>query len=490
MAIECPLDSKFADEIAALLSPPQSHQTHNYFENLVVTRQCRGIEVREHAELGKGVYANACFEEGELILKDQMLVGVQHSSNKMDCLVCSFCFQFIGSIGLQIGRRLFFQGMGATSNDEYHSHSTYMGEDDGMDDENDLAECSMSNTSSGVSLPNEIVESLMNGKLILPHSERFSLPPTIPCPGACGETYYCSKSCADMDWEYCHSLLCTGKKTATACKEALSKFIDHANDTNDIFLLAAKAISFTILRYKKLKSAHIGKEERATAIPYMPLLLEAWRPISMGYKKRWWDCVALPADVVQCDEVAFRMQIKEMAWTSLQLLKAAMFDEECAPLFSLDIYGHLIGMFELNNLDVVVASPVEDYFLYIDDLPDTVKKEVEVVTKRILDALSDEYSTCCQGTAFFPLQSCMNHSCHPNAKAFKRDEDKDGQATIIAQRPIKVGEEVTICYIDEDLPLEERQALLADYGFICECPKCLEERPSNKKGKRKKKERR
>jgi hypothetical protein len=26
------------------------------------------------------------------------------------------------------------------------------------------------------------------------------------------------------------------------------------------------------------------------------------------------------------------------------------------------------------------------------------------------------------GTAFFPLQSCMNHSCCPNAKAFKRDE--------------------------------------------------------------------
>lgn len=26
------------------------------------------------------------------------------------------------------------------------------------------------------------------------------------------------------------------------------------------------------------------------------------------------------------------------------------------------------------------------------------------------------------GTAFFPLQSCMNHSCCPNAKAFKREE--------------------------------------------------------------------
>ncbi|XP_050898798.1 D-3-phosphoglycerate dehydrogenase 1, chloroplastic [Lathyrus oleraceus] len=47
--------------------------------------------------------------------------------------------------------------------------------------------------------------------------------------------------------------------------------------------------------------------------------------------------------------------------------------------------------------------------------------------------LGEDYSTCCEGTAFFfPLQSCMNHAYCPNAKAFKRDEDRDGQATIIA----------------------------------------------------------
>lgn len=35
--------------------------------------------------------------------------------------------------------------------------------------------------------------------------------------------------------------------------------------------------------------------------------------------------------------------------------------------------------------------------------------------------------------------------------------------------------QITISYIDEGLPFEERQALLADYGFRCECSKCLEE---------------
>lgn len=132
--------------------------------------------------------------------------------------------------------------------------------------------------------------------------------------------------------------------------------------------------------------------------------------------------------------------------------------------------------------DLVVASPVEDYFLYIDDLPDPDKvrihtlsptyyqvecsklisypciswqKEAEEITRPFLDALGDDYSVCCQGmmsfcssfsiksskyfdllssnssklssfvllgTAFYSLQSCMNHSCTPNAKAFKREE--------------------------------------------------------------------
>ena len=30
----------------------------------------------------------------------------------------------------------------------------------------------------------------------------------------------------------------------------------------------------------------------------------------------------------------------------------------------------MVGMFELNNLSLTVPTPVEDYFLLIDDLPE------------------------------------------------------------------------------------------------------------------------
>ncbi|XP_031254563.1 histone-lysine N-methyltransferase ATXR2 [Pistacia vera] len=491
MASVCPIDEKCASQVSSLLQPPSPLQVQDYFDNLISTRPSQGIKVHQNTHLGRGVYAEVDFREEELVLKDQMLVGIQHSSNKVDCLVCSFCFRFIGSIELQIGRKLYLQNLGVSANDccdmETSSHvsnncfdtvSSDMEDESQVKNHQNLENCASSSSKDNISLPNGVVESLMNGELVLPYSNKFPLPSAVSCSGGCKEAYYCSKSCAETDWELFHSILCTGERSESPSREALSKFIQHANGTNDIFLLAAKAISFTILRYTKLKAAHQGgKHTSPDALDSsdLSLLLEAWKPISMGYKRRWWDCIALPDDVDYSDEASFRKQIKELAFTSLKLLKEAIFEKECEPLFSLDVYGHIIGMFELNNLDLVVASPVEDFFLYIDDLPYPEKKEAELVTRPILDSLGDDYSICCQGTAFFPLQSCMNHSCCPNAKAFKREEDRDGQATIIARGPISKGEEVTISYIDEDLPYEERQALLADYGFKCRCPKCLKE---------------
>ncbi|KAJ1418125.1 Zinc finger, MYND-type [Sesbania bispinosa] len=458
-----------------------------YYHNLLSARQCSGITVKHDGNFGKGVYATMDFKEGGLVLKDHMLVGAQHSFNKIDCFVCSFCFRFIGSIELQIGRRLYLQELRANEGHgcdvgNFSGSSKGCHEMDSSDEEESTEQFGSGSSKTKVPLPEGVVESLMNGQLILPYSEKFSLPPAVPCPGGCGEAYYCSTSCAEADWESSHSLLCTGEGSDTAPRGALLKFIKHANETNDIFLLAAKAISSTILRYRRIKANCLEEQVKyeTSCDPNqcnLSLLLEAWRPISMGHKKRWWDCIALPDDIDSSDEASFRMQIKELAFESLQLLKTAIFDKECEPLFSLEIYGHIIGMFELNNLDLVVASPVEDYFLYIDDMTDPDKEEAEKITQPILDALGEDYSICCQGTAFFPLQSCMNHSCCPNAKAFKRDEDRDGQATIIALRSICKGEEITISYVDEDLPFEERQASLADYGFRCRCPKCIEEEP-------------
>ncbi|CAB4274237.1 unnamed protein product [Prunus armeniaca] len=452
MDCDCPIDAELRSEISALLTPPSPAQVDKYWMNKLnpATGIAMASKSNKMESLARVSTLSWASKKENLFSRTKCLwvfnilptsyqfslyyfIGLQ-----IDCLVCSFCFRFIGSVELQIGRRLYLQELGVSAS-QGCCQTDYSSEDD------DLGDSGPSSSSCKEKVP------LPKGKL-----------------------------CAESDWGLSHSLLCTGEKSEAVSRGALVKFIQHANDTNDIFLLAAKAVSSSILKYRKLKVAHSEEQENkpnVSGIPYPSLLLEAWKPMSVGHKRRWWDCIALPFDVESSDEVAFRMQIRELAFMSLQLLKAAIFDEECKSLFSLDIYGHIIGMFELNNLDLVVASPVEDYFLYIDDLPYPEKKEAEEITRPFLDALGDDYSVCCQGTAFYPLQSCMNHSCSPNAKAFKREEDRDGQATIIALKPISKGEEVTISYVDEDLPFEERQALLADYGFTCRCPKCLEEEP-------------
>ncbi|PPD97929.1 hypothetical protein GOBAR_DD05002 [Gossypium barbadense] len=496
MELICPIDQRCSHQIAALLRPPSPPivqattplfpsiflsiyfflilflaysaksisfnfiQMQEYFDQLISKRKCQGIKVKQNGDLGKGVFAETDFEEEQLIFKDEMLVGVQHPSNKIDCLVCSYCFKFIGSIEKQIGRKLYLKtiGIGNSSRNGCQSNSSDDEEDNHYVQNHHSSENGASSSSgSTIPLPMMAVESLMNGELALPYSNKFPLPSVVSCLGGCEEAFYLNRV-QRLIGNRLIAYFVLGRNQSHCSRKALLKFIQHANETNDIFLLAAKAISFTILRYRKLKASHMSEQEKpASSIlgTDLSLLLEAWKPISIGHKRRWWDCIALPDDIDASDEATFRREIQELAFTSLQLLKEAIFDKEC----------------EL----CILSSPVEDYFLYIDDLPYPEKKEAEKITQPYLDALGEDYSNCCQGTAFFPLQSCMNHSCCPNAKAFKREEDRDGQATIIALRPICNGEEVTISYIDEDLSFEERQALLADYGFRCRCPRCLDE---------------
>ncbi|KAF5200518.1 Histone-lysine n-methyltransferase atxr2 [Thalictrum thalictroides] len=317
-SIFCQLDKEFSKEISALLKPPSPQQVQEYFDKLVKMRQCNGLKIKQDGNYGKGVYAVSDFDEGELVLKDQMLVGAQHSSNKVDCLVCSYCFRFIGSIELQIGRKLYLQNLGLSARMECATESSDEEDDSLTADHDKLGQCSSSNPKKKIPLPKETIESVMNGYVELPYSKQFPLPSAVSCSGGCGEAYYCSEICAEADWEFFHSLLCTGKSLGTPSREALLKFIQHADGTNDIFYLAAKAISLTILRYKKSKAAQFqeGKhnETNGNDISDFSLLLEAWKPISMGYKRRWWDCVALPDDVDYHDEASFREQIRELAF--------------------------------------------------------------------------------------------------------------------------------------------------------------------------------
>uniref|UniRef100_A0A7S3VR10 SET domain-containing protein n=1 Tax=Dunaliella tertiolecta TaxID=3047 RepID=A0A7S3VR10_DUNTE len=357
-------------------------------------------------------------------------------------------------------------------------------------------------------------------------------PPHNPCGSGSAAAGSSHTGSATLDCQY-------GLEVDRA---SLGMFYDHAARTNDIFVLVAKAVAMTALRamhilqghqpmqqqqqqhlgvrqevqqggssavsgsagapgsvsagyvewgLSQLKGSLQGDHGTSTSLPSSSstaactpgmaeaALLEAWMPLSMGWKRLWWESVAVPEDVE--DEQAFRQQLKELTAESLELMKpawpgvAALFPA----LMSMEVWGGLVGMFELNNLAMAVPSPVEDYFLLVDGLPEPEKAACQQSTQKWLDALDKWYDVPAQGTGFMALQSCANHSCEPNAAT---EGEGTGLTAVYARRAIKEGEEITITYIEEDgdedgtgkaLSFKQRQAALRDYGFKCQCTLCL-----------------
>jgi hypothetical protein len=77
-----------------------------------------------------------------------------------------------------------------------------------------------------------------------------------------------------------------------------------------------------------------------------------------------------------------------------------------------------------------------------------------------------------EGVGLFAGIANLNHSCRPNAVVVF---ERDSTATVAALRAIGAGEEVMICYIEEEQSLAARKADLVDYGFVCGCERCVEE---------------
>lgn len=73
----------------------------------------------------------------------------------------------------------------------------------------------------------------------------------------------------------------------------------------------------------------------------------------------------------------------------------------------------------------------------------------------------------------FDLVSSMNHSCRPNCSVSYNDGSHI--ATVTSLRPLSIGDELLISYVDETATITERRQQLIEYGFKCSCERCEEE---------------
>jgi hypothetical protein len=295
-------------------------------------------------------------------------------------------------------------------------------------------------------------------------------PLQVKCRSACGEEYCCSQHEAAA-WARQHCLLCPGPAAASggsshaACgssggggsssssssrrqkkaaqppaavvhgvtvdRAQLAAFFEHADQSNDIFRVAAQVVAATLVTADTLLQQAAGdalddaeaaaavseaaaaaagartaarmlvaagvaadsteqqqppqpqqQQQQPTAEQCQAALRAAFLPFAVAHKAPWWDVAAAAetaarearsgggadedADARSDDEEAIdpaelAAQLRELAAESLSLLAAGLRDSRFPQLFELQLYGNIIGMFELNNLALTVPAPVGRY---------------------------------------------------------------------------------------------------------------------------------
>lgn len=85
------------------------------------------------------------------------------------------------------------------------------------------------------------------------------------------------------------------------------------------------------------------------------------------------------------------------------------------------------------------------------------------------------------GFGIWPVLSCVNHSCAPNARICATPPHPLAEL-LIATQPIAVGEPICWNYFSDEAFLRQtwsqRNAQLhRDFQFLCRCPRCESERP-------------
>ncbi|KAI3436369.1 hypothetical protein D9Q98_002422 [Chlorella vulgaris] len=515
-------------QVQELLASPAAHSQSARYAVLTA-----GLNLEVHLDAGdgkgKGLFATKDFEQGEIVLHEAPLAAFQHTNSRREAIVCSHCFRFVGSLEKQVGQQV-SEAVDEAGRCDLDAAAPV--DDSSASEAGSHQEALMALHDDALKLLHGRLTLPHTDAVPLP----AAVPCQGGCSGFkdCLGDRYCSPSCAADAWQQYHQLLCMGpeeeqpecnggsgsgnsssdsgsgsqgksqdKAKAPAAgspplragtlagqeekeeargrnqhqSEALQEFFWHADHTNDIFRLAAIVVAKVLLAADCLL-AQQGREAGASSSSSSgepdsavcwQALLAAWQPFAAGHKGPWWECTAAPPEAAA--------DMRQLASDSLGLLAAALpprLVSRFPALITLPVWGSIIGMFELNNLSLFVANPLQRWLLHLDSLPHEEQAAAFEVAGPFIDSLPEELPGC-EGSGFYALHSCCNHSCSPNAEAFKRDEDEDGSAVILALRAIKAGEEITLSYIDEEAQLEERQQQLADYGFRCACDRCTAE---------------
>eukprot|EP00931_Biecheleriopsis_adriatica_P017905 TRINITY_DN12691_c0_g1_i1.p1 TRINITY_DN12691_c0_g1~~TRINITY_DN12691_c0_g1_i1.p1 ORF type:complete len:488 (-),score=122.30 TRINITY_DN12691_c0_g1_i1:23-1486(-) len=351
----------------------------------------------------------------------------------------------------------------------------------------------------------------------------------VRCTQGCGEIY-CSEACRDMHFQHSHNLLCVGPLQED---HPLLRFKYHALEHADTLLLAAQVFAFLINR---AKASGGGSEVMQNLMK--ELLCFCHAPFREA-------CRPPPG---RPKDAEFFAHTDGLVNEAASLLRAALEPHapvEVATLFQGGpaFFSEVLGLFEYNNIDVEVASPLGPLFLgraqalaasgsaelqqleallrekewvmrcvWGEETTGIFGDEVDVAAggtdsgggeeadsaMRAIEQGNDEQVTSAamaearaevakmslaqilqspwpalHGTALFASVARMNHSCAPNAKiAFPGNSARLTATSVLNVSP---GDELCICYVNQEADVQTRRRRLLEYGFTCSCSRCLSE---------------
>jgi len=182
------------------------------------------------------------FTEEEVLFREPPLVGALHAASRAAASACGHCFRHIGSVELQIARRIL-----AAAAAEHDNQAQQEGHKDGhsggtsalgrqTDENHSDCACASADARGGRAAALNgvgavLLEGLLNGCERLPHGAQFPLPAVVPCPGGCRDEAYCSTACSGAAWDGFHQLLCTGPAAPRQPPAGLGHSVSAA--TND-----------------------------------------------------------------------------------------------------------------------------------------------------------------------------------------------------------------------------------------------------------------
>eukprot|EP00929_Paragymnodinium_shiwhaense_P118467 TRINITY_DN90391_c0_g1_i1.p1 TRINITY_DN90391_c0_g1~~TRINITY_DN90391_c0_g1_i1.p1 ORF type:complete len:478 (-),score=115.84 TRINITY_DN90391_c0_g1_i1:145-1578(-) len=456
-----------------------------------------GLEVRPAPGKGLGVFATAPFAAGVQVFTDQPLFLMQHTGNRRVVAGCAHCCAFVGGPTQLLHAQL----------EALFSEPRFQ----------------------------PLVQELAAAGVV-PHWQALyaGLPAGEPvrCSQGCGEIY-CSAACREAHFTHSHNLLCTGPITSE--EHPLLKFKYHAIEHAETLLMAAQAFAFVVNRAKAngggveatravmadLMNFHHapfrdacrpppgrGKDAEFMAhtdsvLNQAAMLLKAaldlQAPVEASalfesgaaflsevlgfFELNNFDVEvaspigapllargrALMAEAAGNPQAAAELGLLEKLLREKEWLMRCIWGEETTGNYGDDVEADDsamaddagMGEAELEKKSAEVAS----------DFMAKARQEVGLMT---MEQLLEAPWPTMHGAALYPLVCRMNHSCMPNVKV--DHNSNSALATVVSLSGGAVGEELSVSYIgtqEKDVQLRRRR--LAEYGFMCNCARCLQE---------------